>query len=140
MASVRQTEYCCAIYEMGELDVPKDEAAGQWDNERWRPVEEPIREGEWWDRAIRDALSRSRDMGTQQTLPRIIMFADAVKSGRGGQWCYELQKRGYRVDVTDLGKNPKSGNQVEMFLWYPTKVRKATVKRSEGTKKRASIK
>lgn len=124
MTSVKQTSYCCAIYEMGNLELPPTANGSAWFTHPTKgygyhqvktvPLEK------WWDDQISRMIDASREMGSGRALPRCIQFAD-VKGEAGEKWAKAIRKRGYKVDEVSLGNNPKSGNDVVMYLWYPSK-------------------
>lgn len=69
-------------------------------------------------------------------LPVVVLFADGIDKGEnkhpgistggGEKWAEFLREEGYPVEEFEIGKNPKSGNYLKFFMWFPTKTKKVS--------------
>lgn len=112
--TVSGSSHCCAVYELNGLPY----------------------EGDLSTEFISYVLNQAKAKpGAGGHAPLVIMFSDAKEHNRGEALRELLIQNKYKCDKLELGKNPKSSNNVVLYFWFTDKstARKSVKRKYEYT-------
>lgn len=129
MTEVLQSRHCCAVYELDGLTKPVVKSYGMdATDKQWEDMFESLR-------------VKAKNMGMPHALPLVFVFTDGsldedgkvhlhgayghVPGSMGYVYATKLKALGYRVDRHYFGKNPKTGNHINLYYWHTHKNKKA---------------
>lgn len=101
MPTVKQSNGCCGMYEMFNLETPS------------LPLLEKV-------------IADAGKLGYGH-MPRIMLFSDADEIKNGENWMEFLIAQGYKVDQFKVGKNPKTNRDLTIYHWYCQKMKTASL-------------